>query len=178
MSCAVEKSAAVPKWQQSRVTWDTCHGCTVAKERYCFPARNRPPQRKKARKKLPDCFTSTGSPYLDKMWSQIPLLVGSIVCTHSLWQVQRSRVRRTAFKFGHHPFSRCYTETWFPQHWRIRNRNIKSKLWHLSSMGQSPIQVQEERQYPLKSIKPGERNVKLDVNRYSVAYNLLKSTSD
>ena len=45
-------------------------------------------------------------------------------------------------------------------------------------MGQSPIQVQEERQYPLKSIKPGERNVKLDVNRYSVAYNVLKLTSD
>ena len=41
-----------------------------------------------------------------------------------------------------------------------------------------PIQVQEERQYPLKSIKPRERNVKFDVNRYSVAYNLLKSTSD
>ena len=45
-------------------------------------------------------------------------------------------------------------------------------------MGQSPIQVQEERQYPLKSIKPRERNVKLDVNRYNVAYTLLKSTSD
>lgn len=45
-------------------------------------------------------------------------------------------------------------------------------------MGQSPIQVQDERQYPLKSIKPGERNVKHDVSRYSVAYNLLKSTSD
>jgi len=45
-------------------------------------------------------------------------------------------------------------------------------------MGQSPIQVQEDWQYPLKSIKPGERTVKLDVNRYSVANNLLKSTSD
>ena len=45
-------------------------------------------------------------------------------------------------------------------------------------MGQSPIQVQEERQYPLKSLKPGERNVKLEVNTYSVAYNLLKSISD